>query len=287
MTALSAAARYDLDKGVLELTGSEPGAAAPHVVNDQIAVDATRIDVTLVGPLMKATGTVKSVLQPAKPGGGTEAKSDTKLPSMLKQNEPVNVTGKSLNYDGAASKATYTGAALLWQGDTSVKGESIVIDDRTGDLSASGSVTTTTMLEDVDKDKKKTRVRSIGTSKEFQYEEMLHRATYTGDAHLSGPEGDMTGAKIELYLKPSGDELDRAGGLRRRDAPRSQPQDDRQAPDLHDRRRTLRRHRHAGDDHRRMRARNRRQDVDLPEDRRYDGCRRQRADPHADQRQQR
>ena len=33
--------------------------------------------------------------------------------------------------------------------------------------------------------------------------------TYTGDAHLSGPEGDMTAAKIELYLKESGDELER------------------------------------------------------------------------------
>jgi lipopolysaccharide export system protein LptA len=38
----------------------------------------------------------------------------------------------------------------------------------------------------------------------------LRRLTYTGDAHLSGPEGDMTAAKIELYLKPSGDELERA-----------------------------------------------------------------------------
>jgi len=34
--------------------------------------------------------------------------------------------------------------------------------------------------------------------------------TYTGEAHMSSPEGDMTAAKIELYLKPSGDELDRA-----------------------------------------------------------------------------
>jgi lipopolysaccharide export system protein LptA len=210
MTALSAAARYDLDKGLLELTGTEPGAVVPHVINDQIAVDAVRIDVTLAGPVMKAAGNVKSVLQPAKPGTGADGKTDTKLPSMLKQNEPVNVTGKTMNYDGAVSKATYTGGSLLWQGDTSVKGESIVIDDRTGDLGASGSVTTTTMLEDTDKDKKKTRVRSIGVSKEFQYEEALHRATYTGDAHLSGPEGDMKGDKVELYLKPSGDELDRA-----------------------------------------------------------------------------
>src|SRR5205807_3184019 len=44
----------------------------------------------------------------------------------------------------------------------------------------------------------------------LQYEDAVRRATYAGDAHLSGPQGDMTAAKIELYLKPSGDELDRA-----------------------------------------------------------------------------
>jgi lipopolysaccharide export system protein LptA len=30
------------------------------------------------------------------------------------------------------------------------------------------------------------------------------------DAHMSGPEGDMSAAKIDLYLKESGDELERA-----------------------------------------------------------------------------
>ena len=45
MTATAAAARYVLDKGTLDLHGTEPGAVRPHVVNEQIAVDATRIDV--------------------------------------------------------------------------------------------------------------------------------------------------------------------------------------------------------------------------------------------------
>jgi lipopolysaccharide export system protein LptA len=34
--------------------------------------------------------------------------------------------------------------------------------------------------------------------------------TYTKDAHMSGPDGDMTAVRIELFLKPSGDELERA-----------------------------------------------------------------------------
>src|SRR5207247_9795358 len=135
----------------------------------------------------------------------------TKTPSMLKQDQPVNVTATSLDYDGTASKTTYTGAAQLWQGDTSIKGDAIAIDGKSGDLTAS-AVTSATMLEQTNKEKKKERVRSIATAKELVYEDAPRRLTYTGEAHMSSPDGDMTAEKIELYLKPSGDELDRAEG---------------------------------------------------------------------------
>src|SRR5262249_22134552 len=52
-------------------------------------------------------------------------------------------------------------------------------------------------------------LKSIATSNTFKYEDNENRATYTGDAHLNSPEGDLTAKKIELYLKESGDELDR------------------------------------------------------------------------------
>jgi lipopolysaccharide transport protein LptA len=204
LAALAAAARYDVDKGTLELSGSEPRFMAPHVINEQITVDAQKIDVTLEGPKVKAAGNVKSVLQPNKNG---------RVPSMLKQDQPVNVLAANLDYDGAASRGTYTGDARLFQGDTSVKAETISIDDKNGDLSASGGVTSTTMLEQQDKDKKKKkkeRVRSLASSKDMKYEEADRRLTYTGSAHMTNPDGDMTAARIELYLKPSGDELDRA-----------------------------------------------------------------------------
>ena len=50
----------------------------------------------------------------------------------------------------------------------------------------------------------------IGSAAKFTYEEKIRRATYTGQAHLSGPQGDMTAERIELYLKSSGNELERA-----------------------------------------------------------------------------
>src|SRR5262249_30804118 len=93
LTTRSAAARSAVAAGTVELTGSEPppGAVVPHVVNEQIAVDATKIDLTLAGPKMKAEGSVKSVLQPQK------GSDQTKLPSMLKQDQPVNVVGDALD----------------------------------------------------------------------------------------------------------------------------------------------------------------------------------------------
>ena len=116
----AASVRYVVESGALDLTGSEPGIPVPHVATDQIAVDATRIEVVLGGPTLHATGNVKSVLEPPKKA---EKSSETKIPSMLKQNQPVNVTAASLNYDGATSQATYEGSAQLWQADTSIKGD--------------------------------------------------------------------------------------------------------------------------------------------------------------------
>lgn len=212
MFATAASAKYALKRGVLELTGTEPASPTPHVVNDQITVDAVRIDVTLDGPVVKATGTVKSVLQPPKdkPENG-KAGTDAKLPSMLKKDQPVNVTSDQMTYDGAASRAVYSGKALLWQGDTSVKGSTITIDSKSGDLAADGPVTTTTMLEqEKPKGGGREKVNSIGTSKTFAYVDSSRKATYTGDAHITGPQGDLTSPRVELFMKPSGDELDRA-----------------------------------------------------------------------------
>ena len=206
--ATSAAARYAMKQGVLELTGSEPGSLTPHVVNEQIAVDATRVDITLEGPVLNAKGTVKSVLQPQKKGA--QANDQAKMPSMLKADQPVNVTADQLAYDGNTDRAVYTGAALLWQAETSVKGSTITIDSKSGDLTATGPVTTSSvMLQDDDKGGKE-KVNSIGTSKDFAYLDSLRRATYTGDAHITGPQGDLTSPKVEMFLKESGDELDRA-----------------------------------------------------------------------------
>ena len=215
LSAAAALARYVLDKGLLELTGTEPAQVTPHVVNDRISVYATRIDVTLAGPVVKAAGAVKSELKPQKPEAGQPQAgqaAESRMPSIFKQDQIVTATAGDMAYDGTASRAVYTGSAQLWQGDTTIKGASITLEERSGDLRATGPVLTTIALEQEGKDKQRERVHTTGSAKDFQYEESLRRATYVGDAHMNGPAGDMTAEKIELYLKPSGDELERVEG---------------------------------------------------------------------------
>src|SRR5262249_25128422 len=135
---------------------------------------------------------------------------DRKTPAMLKADQPVNVLADTLAYDGAKSLGTYTGTARLFQGDTTIKGDAIAVDEKAGDLTATGHAMMTTTREQTGKEKKKERAQSTATSRDLKYEDAGRRITYTGAAHMVGPEGDLTAGRIELYLKPSGDELERA-----------------------------------------------------------------------------
>jgi len=208
VTGTASSVKYVVDEGTLALSGSEPASPRPHVFNDQITVDANSIDVTLAGPVLISKGDVKSVLQPPKKKASGQG---AKLPSMLKQDQAVNVTADSLKYDGDANTARYDGHAVLFQTDTSIKGNAIAIDSKTGDLTASGSVVTRTVLDQTDKEKKKKqRLPSIATAQTFTYDDKARRARYDGDVHFSQAENDLGAATVELFLKPDGNELDRA-----------------------------------------------------------------------------
>ena len=111
--------------------------------------------------------------------------------------------------------ATYTGSARLWQDQTQIQGDTIVVDDRSGNLTAKGHVTTVMFFDDVDpKTKKKQPVQTIATGDEMVYDDAKRIATYTSGAtakaHLVGTQGDVTAEQIRLYLKAGGGEIDRA-----------------------------------------------------------------------------
>jgi LPS export ABC transporter protein LptC len=150
---------------------------------------------------------------PATAGSASNAAASGQhtVPGMLKDDQPVNVTGAALNYDGATSLATYTGGSRLWQGDTTIQGETIVIDENSGDLKASGGVRSAFVLEQEDEQtKERKKVPSIATGETLHYEDALNRATYTTNAHVNGPPGDCHADKIELYFAEGQSSLDRA-----------------------------------------------------------------------------
>jgi LPS export ABC transporter protein LptC len=207
LTATSEQARYMLSKDSLQLSGAARGTPPPHVVNEQVTIDADRIDIALVGPVLHAAGNVKSELRPAEKTTPDEA---ARLPSMLEGDRPVIITAADLVFDEPNGTAVYKGTterlAVLTQGETTIRGVSITYDDNKGDLSAAGSVTTAFTLEE-ERDGKVERTPSTATGNDFKYVEAERRAVYTGAARVKGPQGDLTAERIELFLEESGDEL--------------------------------------------------------------------------------
>lgn len=244
-------ALYHVDRDQIDLSSSnDPGPASPRVSDGRVTVEARVIEFSLGSRKLKADTKVRSSMQPQqksrdKPAaadaapanaapanaapanaapsatrrgaaptpaaGGTD--STARVPSLLKGDQPVTITSNRLEYDGAAGRAVYNGNARLWQGDTKVNGDTIIVDDKTGNLEARVNVRTELTLDDLNP---KTKVRkatpSVGESDAFFYDDAKRLATYTGKAHLVGAEGDVTAEKLELFLMPGANELERAEG---------------------------------------------------------------------------
>lgn len=199
----------------------EPG-PPPHLTDARMSVEASTVTLALTTRKLSAETKVRSSLQPSKPESGPEGKPKPangseqkgKLPSMLKSDEPVLVNSNRLEYDGT-SNATYTGDARLFQGQTSVQADTIILDDKTGNLTARGHVRTVMFFDDVDpKTKERKPAQTTATADLLVYEDGKRLATYTtgptANAHIVGPQGDVTAEKIQLFLKPKDNELERA-----------------------------------------------------------------------------
>ena len=222
LTADAPRALYSIERGELDLSRSAGDAGTgPILVNPQLTVQALNIHVSPSTQKVKADTGVSSTIKPQKPApappagrGSGSARGQTRMPAMLKQDQQVNVTSNRLDYDGVA-EATYSGNALLWQGKSRISGDTIVMDDRTGNLTARGKVDTTMMLEDEDP---KTKVRKLTETRAsadiLVYDDAKRLATYTATgaapASLKSVDGDMSGNRIDLFLREGGSELDRA-----------------------------------------------------------------------------
>jgi lipopolysaccharide export system protein LptA len=220
---------YLVAKDSFDLAPSAGDPGPPPSVNDgRVLVHARSLTLTVGAQRLLADTDVRSSMQPSKregkpaPGGagrgagrGAAGDDGGKLPSMLKEDEAVNVTSNRLDYDGAAGVATYTGNAKLFQERTRIQGDKIVLDDRSANLQAEGKVSSVLFFEEKNaKTKAPALVETLATGHTLLYEDAKRLATYTtgptAKAHIVGTQGDVTADVIELFLKPGANELERA-----------------------------------------------------------------------------
>jgi LPS export ABC transporter protein LptC len=204
--------RYQVRTGQVDLTGAPEG-EIPRVVDDQIAVDAARVEMTIEGSKMKATSgkaPVRTVMYPPKPG----SKDARRTPGIMQQDRPVNGSSREFLYTGGEnSVAEFTGAVRLWQGEkaeTVVQGEKITVEGKTGNLTAQGSVLSTMIVQDTNQTTKlRETSRSTGQAHQMIYDDAARRITYTTKARLVGPHGDLTAETIILTLGANGQDVER------------------------------------------------------------------------------
>jgi LPS export ABC transporter protein LptC len=201
LEATAADVRYAPAKGTLRLTGMDAG-GRPHVADDRISIDAGEIDLAFETHKMTAKGlgnevrTVLSAQGGAKRPAGEPA---SKMPRLLKADQPVSISAAALDYGGPDSLVVYTGGVILRQGDDSVRAQRLELDQKEGNLLASGGTKTSFTDESG---------TSEGTADETRYTDakrlIVHSALPPAVARLKGPDGDLKARTITISLKPDG-----------------------------------------------------------------------------------
>jgi LPS export ABC transporter protein LptC len=216
---------YEPEKGALALSGATT-AGNPIVAEEQIAIEAQSIDVTLEGRRMTAKGLVTTQLRAATRCSPAAARPSTaqrsnKLPGLLKQDAAATVTAGALEYDGTSGKAIYTGRALLSQGDTSIRADTVTIDQSTGDLTATGNAISTMIMDGEVSTGYAHEVRYLDAKRVIRYAApppgtiVPVPAPGRGPAparepYVSGPQGDLRAeGRIEIVLAEGGGKAER------------------------------------------------------------------------------
>ena len=125
-------------------------ARRPTVTDERAVIEADEIDLAASGAALRASGEVQTVMHARDPAEEPtdDAQAGGRRPAMLTDDAPVYVTAVDLEYERATGRAVYTGGARLWQGETTIQGDSITLDDESGDLTADGAARSIMALDE-------------------------------------------------------------------------------------------------------------------------------------------
>jgi LPS export ABC transporter protein LptC len=132
--------QYDVAADRLVLDASTPDGRS-RMSDEQLSLTARHIEVGLENTAVSATGTVKSVLQPRAAAGGAAGRGQkpVRTQGLLKEGQAVNVNAERLTSADGGDRFVYTGEAMLWQGETAIRADSIDFDRDGGNLTALGA----------------------------------------------------------------------------------------------------------------------------------------------------
>ena len=195
----AARADYNPQKGTLTLSGATK-AGAPVVADEQLAIEAVRIDVALDTRRMTARGSQTENVttfirspraQRCRPSRErpTSQQAASNVPRLLKSDAPTTIVVSAdkaagmtptLEYDGEKGLAVYSGGrATLFQQDTSVAANRLVLDQNKGDLRATGTAVTKLLMDGKTTD---------GRAHEVQYVDETRELTYSSQPKTPGAE---------------------------------------------------------------------------------------------------
>ena len=205
---------YNVTGGLLTLSSVPDAGLTPRVIDATSRIEAATITVAVDGSRLEASGGVTSEVTPAGPGNpDTPESTPKKLPALLEADQQVLVSADALRYlrgAGGAGQTTYSGKARLWQGGTSFEGDTLAIDDQTGNLTATGNVRTRIQLTRLNETTQRSEVSpthvKTGT---FVYDDAARHAVYTTTAVLLSEHGDLKADTIKIFLEADARTLDR------------------------------------------------------------------------------
>ena len=199
-------ARYRVAENAIDLIGVDASGRAPRVVDRRGSVQAGTIRLVFDGPRIAARDDVESVLRPAADVAG----GDVRRPGLLDDGRAVLVVADELAYDGHTRIGTYVGGARLWQAETQFQGDTIVLDEASGDLRIEGAARTRFPLTRTeDENQSPHGPLSTGRAAAVRYDNAARRVVYTTDARLQLPRGELAADEIQVHLRAAGNALAR------------------------------------------------------------------------------
>jgi lipopolysaccharide export system protein LptA len=156
------------------------------------------------------------------------------MPGLLKEGAAVTVRGATLDYQGEAGKAVYSGRASITQSDTSINADTISLDQQNGDLTATGNAIATMVLDGGSSTGRAHEIVYLDAKRLIRYSAPPvgtifpplppGRAAPARQPQLSGPQGDLQAAnRIDVRLATDGgrvEQIDAFGNVRLRQGTR-------------------------------------------------------------------